>query len=205
MALLLDLTPLRASEAFRRLWWGLGISNLGSQLTIVAVGLQVYAISGSTLSVGILGICALVPLIALGLYGGALLDAYDRRTVGLLSAIALFAVTAALAAQAWLDIDSVTLLYLLVGMQSAAFAINNPARTAVIPRLLEPRLLPAANVFTTTAWNVALTAGPLVGALLVAAFGFAAAYTVDLILFTAAVWALWRLPRLPPEHTLDHP
>jgi MFS family permease len=205
MALLLDLTPLRASPAFRRLWWGLGISNLGSQLTIVAVGLQVYAISGSTLSVGILGICALVPLIALGLYGGALLDAYDRRTVGLLSAIALFAVTAALAAQAWLDIDSVTLLYLLVGMQSAAFAINNPARTAIIPRLLEPRLLPAANVLTTTAWNIALTAGPLVGALLVAAFGFAAAYTVDVIMFTAAVWALWRLPRLPPEHTLDHP
>jgi MFS family permease len=205
MALLLDLTPLRASPAFRRLWWGLGISNLGSQLTIVAVGLQVYAISGSTLSVGILGICALVPLVALGLYGGALLDAYDRRTVALLSAVALFAVTAALAAQAWLEIDSLALLYLLVGMQSAAFAINNPARTAIIPRLLEARLLPAANVLTTTAWNIALTAGPLLGALLVAAFGFAAAYTVDMILFTAALWALWLLPKLPPQNIPDHP
>ena len=78
MPLLLDLSPLRASAEFRRLWWGLGVANLGSQLTLVAVGLQVYAISGSTLSVGILGICALVPLIALGLYGGALLE---RTTV----------------------------------------------------------------------------------------------------------------------------
>src|ERR671910_1126927 len=204
MALLLDLTPLRSSEAFRRLWWGLGIANLGSQLTLVAVGLQVYAISASTLSVGILGICALVPLITLGLYGGALLDAYDRRTVGLLSAIALFAVTAALAAQAWLEIDSVILLYLLVALQSAAFAINNPARTAIIPRLLKPSLLPAANVLTTTAWSTALVLGPLVGAALVAASGFAAAYTVDMIMFAVGLWSLWRLPPLPPEG-LDHP
>ncbi len=205
MAVLLDVTPLRVSSSFRRLWWGLGVSNLGSQLTIVAVGLQVYAISGSTLSVGILGICALVPLIALGLYGGALLDAYDRRTVALLSALALFAVTAALAAQAWLHVDSVILLYVLVGFQSAAFAINNPARTAIIPRLLESRLLPAANVLTTTTWNIGLTVGPLVGSLLVAAFDFSAAYTVDMIMFTAAVWALWRLPPLPPEGMADHP
>jgi hypothetical protein len=205
MALLLDVTPLRVSPPFRRLWWGLGVSNLGSQLTVVAVGLQVYAITGSTLSVGILGVCALVPLIALGLYGGALLDAYDRRTVALLSAAALFAVTAGLAAQAWLHVDSVILLYALVAVQSAAFAINNPARTAIIPRLLEPPLLPAANVLTTTAWNIALTAGPLVGALLVAAFDFAVAYTVDMIMFTAALWALWRLPALPPQHALDHP
>jgi MFS family permease len=204
MALLLDLTPLRASEAFRRLWWGLGIANLGSQLTLVAVGLQVYAISASTLSVGILGICALVPLITLGLYGGALVDAYDRRRVALLSAMGLFVTTAALAVQAWLHVDSVILLYFLVALQSAAFAINNPARTAIIPRLLKPSLLPAANVLTTTAWSTALVLGPLVGAALVAASGFAAAYTVDMIMFTVGLWALWRLPPLPPEG-LDHP
>jgi hypothetical protein len=205
MPLLLDLTPLRASAEFRRLWWGLGVANLGSQLTLVAVGLQVYAISGSTLSVGILGICALVPLIALGLYGGALLDAYDRRKVALLSALGLFLVTAALAIQGWLHVDSVNLLYILVALQSAAFAINNPARTAIIPRLLKSSMLPAANVLTTTAWSSALVMGPLIGAALVATSGFAAAYTVDMIMFTAGLWALWRLPPLPPEDSPDHP
>src|SRR4029453_17373856 len=205
MALLLDLTPLRASTAFRRLWWGLGVANLGSQVTLVAVGPQVYAISGSPLSVGGLGICALVPLITLGLYGGALLDAYDRRMVALLSAVGLFLVTAALAIQGWLHMDSVMVLYILVGLQSAAFAINNPARTAIIPRLLKPSMLPAANVLTTTAWSGALVLGPLIGAALVAAVGFAAAYTVDMIMFTAGLWALWRLPPLPPEESIDHP
>jgi hypothetical protein len=198
MALLLDLTPLRTSPPFRRLLIGLGVSNLGAQLTVVAVGLQVYAITGSTLSVGVLGICALVPLVALGLYGGALVDAYDRRRVALLSSLGLWVVTIALAVQAWLHLDSVLLLYALVAVQSAGFAINNPARTSIIPRLVEARLLPAANVLTTIETNVALTVGPLLGALLVAVWDFGPAYTIDALLFTFALWALWRLPDLPP-------
>lgn len=198
MALLLDLTPLRTSPPFRRLLIGLGVSNLGSQLTVVAVGLQVYAITASTLSVGVLGICALVPLVALGLYGGALVDAYDRRRVALLSSLGLWVVTITLAVQAWLGVDSVLLLYVLVAVQSAGFAINNPARTSIIPRLVEPRLLPAANVLTTIETNVALTVGPLLGALLVAVGDFGPAYTIDALLFTFALWALWRLPDLPP-------
>jgi MFS family permease len=198
MALLLDLTPLRTSPPFRRLLIGLGVSNLGSQLTVVAVGLQVYAITGSTLSVGVLGICALVPLVALGLYGGALVDAHDRRRVALLSSLGLWVVTIALAVQAWLHVDSVLLLYALVAVQSAGFAINNPARTSIIPRLVEARLLPAANVLTTIETNVALTVGPLLGALLVAVWDFGPAYTIDALLFTFALWALWRLPDLPP-------
>jgi len=199
MALLLDLTPLRASPPFRRLLIGLGISNLGAQLTVVAVGLQVYAITASTLSVGVLGICALVPLVLLGLYGGALVDAYDRRRVALLSSFGLWVVTIALAVQAWLGLNSVLLLYALVAVQSAGFAINNPARSSIIPRLVEARLLPAANVLTTIETNVALTVGPLLGALLVAVADFGPVYTIDAVLFTAALWALWRLPDLPPE------
>ena len=196
--LLADTTPLRTSPPFRRLWWGLGISNLGSQLTVVAVGLQVYALTGSSLAVGVLGVCALVPLVVLGLYGGALVDAYDRRKVALAASTALWVVTALVALQAWLHLDSVGVLYALVAAQSAAFAINNPARSAIVPRLVEPRLLPAANALQTLAWNVALTVGPLGGAFLVALWGYQVAYTIDAVLFTAALWAVWRLPDIPP-------
>ncbi|MET0695508.1 MAG: MFS transporter, partial [Propionibacteriaceae bacterium] len=198
MALLLDLSPLRSSPPFRRLWWGLGISNLGTQLTVVAVGLQVYSITGSTLAVGVLGLCALIPLVALGLYGGALVDAYDRRKVALVSSASLWVISIALAVQGWLHVDSVLLLYGLVAVQSAGFAINNPARSAIIPRLIDRSLLPAANVLQTIAWNIALTCGPLLGAFLVAKWDYAEAYTIDALLFTAALWALWRLPSLPP-------
>lgn len=195
---LADVTPLRTSPAFRRLWLGLAVSNVGTQLTAVAVGLQVYALTSSTLAVGVLGLCALLPLVALGLYGGALVDAFDRRKVALAASSVLLVVTIGIAAQAWLDVRSVLLLYLLVGLQSAASAVNNPARTAIIPRLVTPEELPAALALQTLGWNVALTGGPLLGAALVAWHSFEAAYTVDVLLFGAALYALWRLPDLPP-------
>ncbi|MEK8226372.1 MFS transporter [Oerskovia sp. M15] len=103
-----------------------------------------------------------------------------------------------LALQAWLDVGSVGVLYGLVALQSAAFAINNPARSAIIPRLVEPRLLAAANALQTISWSIALTVGPLVGAFLVALWGYGIAYSIDVVLFAAALWAVWRLPAIPP-------
>jgi MFS family permease len=203
--LLADTAPLRVSPAFRRLWLGLGVSNLGSQLTVVAVGLEVYAITGSTFSVGILGLFALVPLVGLGLYGGALVDAFDRRKVALFASIALWIITALILAQALLHLDNVWILYVLVGIQSAAFAINNPARTAIIPRLVPLHLLAAANALQTLSMSIALTVGPLAGAFLVAARGYSSAYAIDFVLFTVALWSLWKLPPLPPLEQSGQP
>ena len=94
----LDLTPLRESRPYRRLLLGDAVSVIGTQVTIVAVGLQIYALTGSTLAVGLLGLFSLVPLVALGLYGGALVDHYDRRKVSLLSSCVLWVVVAGIAA-----------------------------------------------------------------------------------------------------------
>ena len=204
MSFLLDLTPLRTSPSYRRLWLGLGISNLGTQFTVTAVGLQVYAITGSTFSVGVLGVCALVPLVVLGLYGGALVDVYDRRKVALIASVGLWVVSgAARRSRPGCTSTPSPLLYALVALQSAGFAVNNPARSAIIPRLVEPDLLPAANVLQTVSWNIAFIVGPLLGAFLVAGGDFGLAYTVDVVLFSAALWALWRLPDLPPVEAVE--
>lgn len=71
----LDLTPLKASVPYRRMWLGMSLSTIGTQLTAVAVGLQVYDPTKSTFSVGLVGLFAVVPLIVLGLYGGSIIDA----------------------------------------------------------------------------------------------------------------------------------
>lgn len=55
-ALALDLTPLRTSREFRLLWAGQGISFFGSQMTYVAIPVQVFMLTGSTLSVGLIGV-----------------------------------------------------------------------------------------------------------------------------------------------------
>ena len=202
-SLLVDTTPLRVSPPFRRLWLGLSVGQLGAQLTVVAVGLQVYALTSSTFAVGILGLCALVPLVVFGLYGGALVDHADRRTVALVASTLAWLVTMALAAQAWAGNERVEVLYALVALQSAAAAVNSPARSAIIPRLLDPRLMPAANALQTLGGNTAMTVGPLLGAGLVAVLDYAAVYTLDALLFTFALAALVRLPPVPPEPSAD--
>ena len=69
--LAVDLTPLRTSLPFRRLWFGTGISAIGSQITTVAIPFQVYDLTHSTLAVGLLSIAALVPILIVPLYAGA--------------------------------------------------------------------------------------------------------------------------------------
>ncbi len=92
---LADITPLRESPAFRRLWLGSAVSALGSQLTLVAVSLEVYRLTQDSLYVGLLSIFALVPLVFGGLLGGSIADAHDRRTVALLASSVLWLTTAA--------------------------------------------------------------------------------------------------------------
>jgi ENTS family enterobactin (siderophore) exporter len=195
---LADITPLRESPAFRRLWLGSAASALGSQLTLVAVSLEVYRLTQDSLYVGLLSIFALVPLVFGGLLGGSIADAHDRRKVALAASAVLWLTTAGLALQAWLQLGNVWLLYVLVAVQSGAQAINQPARSAIIPVLVRKELLPAANALSMMSFGLAMTAGPLLAGVLVATVGFAWTYTIDVASFAFVVWALLKLPPMPP-------
>ncbi|MCC9069782.1 MFS transporter [Arthrobacter cryoconiti] len=193
-----DITPLRESVPFRRLWVGNGLSSIGTQLTVVAVSLEVYDLTGSTLSVGLLGLVALLPLVFSGLYGGAIADVHDRRKVALLSSAILWLVTICIALQAWLGLGNVGILYGLIAIQSAAAGINGSARSAIVPRLVRIELLPSANALSMIVMGLGTTIGPLMAGILVANIGYGWTYTVDVLTFTASLWALFKLPPLPP-------
>lgn len=197
--LLADTTPLRALPAYRRLWTAISISNVGQQLTSVAVGLQVWELTRSSWSVGLTGLFQLVPLIALAMYGGALSDAHDRRTIGLLAAIGQMLCSALFTVQALMGNQSVWPVYLLVSMQSAVFAIGAPARQSIIPRIVPEELRTAANALSMLSWNVGFTLGPLLAGAIIASTGdVTAAYGVDTVMFAVMVYAMYRLPKLPP-------
>jgi MFS family permease len=197
--LLADLTPLRVSAPYRRLWAALGISNIGQQMTSVAVGLQVWDITRSSFMVGLVGLFQLVPLIGFGLYGGTLSDAFDRRKVGTISAAGLWFCSMAFLLQSLSGWQNVGVLYVVVAVQSAFFAVGNPARQSIIPRIVPAELLPSANALGMMTWNIGFTLGPVLGGLLVAATGtVTSAYAVDVVAFGIVVWAMFRLPSLPP-------
>jgi len=197
--LLADITPLCVSRPFRRMWFGTSLSGIGTQLTNVAVALQVFELTQSNFAVGLVGLFALVPLVVLGLYGGALVDAYDRRTVVLSTQLGIFAVAVCFVVISSLGIATPAYLYALVAVQSGLFAINSPARMAIVPRLIPAHLLPAANALSSLSFGVAMTIGPLLAGVIVARAGYAWAYGVEAVLLVAAVACLAGLPALPPQ------
>ncbi|QGY90808.1 MFS transporter [Micrococcus luteus] len=197
--LLLDITPLRVSPAYRRLWLGNTLAYVGTQLTLVAVSLEVFALTGSSFAVGLLGLAALVPLVVAGLYGGAIADRHDRRRVALTSSAVMWLTTVGIAAQAWAGLESVPVLYALVALHSGASGINQPTRGAIIPALVGLPLVPAANALNMMTFSVALMVGPMLGGVLVAAVGYEWTYSIDVVTFLAALYAVWRLPSLPPQ------
>lgn len=168
-------------------------------MTAVAVGLQIWNLTNSSMAVGLVGLFQLVPLIVLGLWGGSLSDAYDRRLVGLLSAIGLWTCSTLFLVQSLAGWGSVPILYAIIAVQSGFFAIGNPARGAIIPRLVPASILPSANALGLMTWSIGFTLGPLLGGIVIAATGtVSSAYALDVLAFLTAVWAMWRLPSLPP-------
>ncbi|MFD0691864.1 MFS transporter [Actinomadura fibrosa] len=195
--LAIDTRPLR-HPAYRRLWLGQGVSFVGFQVTAVAVPVQVYDMTKSSFWVGALGLVNLVPLIVFGLWGGAVADHMDRRRLLLVSSCVTWGSTLLLLAQALLGVDSLALIMVVVAVQAIGFAVSSPTRSAIIPRLVERPLVPAANTLNFTASTVGSLAGPLFAGVILARWSYAAAYGLDAVLFTVGLYAAVRLPSIPP-------
>ncbi|WP_435176168.1 MFS transporter [Actinacidiphila sp. bgisy145] len=193
-----DTRPL-AVPAFRRVLIGQGASLVGTMVTEVAIPVQIYAVSHSSFYVGLAGLAGFVPIVVFGLYGGAVADAVDRRLLCLWSSLATWAVTLALLAQTLLGARSVGLVLALVAVQGAGFAVSSSTRGAIIPRIVPPDLVPAANTLSFTVGNVGQVAGPLVAGVLISLpHGFAYAYAADAVLFTMSLYATFLLPSIRP-------
>jgi hypothetical protein len=199
-----DTAPLR-NPPFRRLWSANIVTVIGAQLTVVAVPAQIYAITGSSAYVGLTGLFGLVPLVVFGLWGGALADVFDRRTILVSTTVGLIVTSAGFWLQAAAGVGNVWLLLGLFAVQQAFFAVNQPTRSAVLPKLLPATELPAANSLNMTVMMAGGIAGPMVGGALIPLVGFSWLYLVDTITLFATLWAVVRLPRLPVEGAAGTP
>ncbi|WP_312676709.1 MFS transporter [Microbacterium sp.] len=201
----IDLRPFTASPAFARMWAGSTLAGLGGQLTIVAVMLHMYELTGSTFAVSMIAVAGLVPMVIAGLYGGMLADAFDRRRVALIAASVTWVSTFLLAVLAWGGLETVAWLYALSVVNSAANSIVSAARQAIVPRLLRRELLPAASALNGITMGIMVMGGPALAGVLVALTGYAWTYSIDVALMLANFLGLWSLPAIRPEGTIVRP
>lgn len=194
--LLADTRPLKV-PAYRRLFTAQIVTVIGAQLTVVTVPAQIYSMTGSSAYVGLTGLFGLVPLVIFGLYGGSLADHFDRRRLLTVTTWGLILTSAIFFIQAALGNTNVWLLLAIFSMQQAFFGVNQPTRSAVLPRIVPANLLPAANTLNMTVFTGGAIAGPLIGGALIPLLGFSWLYLVDTFFLFATLWAVISLPPLP--------
>ncbi|MFI9469490.1 MFS transporter [Streptomyces sp. NPDC052492] len=193
----MDTRPLRR-PAYRRLWVSTVVTAVGSQLTAVAVPKQIYDITGSSAWVGTAGLAGLLPLIVFALWGGAIADSMDRRKLLLITNSGIAVTSVLFWVQAFAGLESVWALMLLLALQQAFWGLNAPARSASIARLVPADELPAANALGSTVMQTGQIAGPLLAGALIPVIGLAELYLIDALALCVTVWAVHRLPALPP-------
>lgn len=193
----MDTRPLRR-PAYRRLWSSTIVTAVGSQLTAVAVPKQIYDITGSSAWVGYASLAGLLPLVVFALWGGAVADTMDRRNLLLITNCGIAVTSVLFWLQAVTGLESVAVLMLLLAAQQAFFGLNAPARTASIARLVPADELAAAGALGSTVMQTGLVAGPLLAGALIPAIGLAELYLLDALALCVTVWAVHRLPPLPP-------
>ncbi len=196
--LLVDISPLRESVPYRNLFWGQFVSLLGTQLTVVALPLQVYLITHSSLAVGFIGLVQLVPTLACTLFGGTLADAMDRRRVLFITQLLLLLTTVALAIVTLLPHPSLWLLYLLAVLLAGIAGIDGPARASAIRNMVGRDLFPAAAALNALLRQTGAMVGPAIAGLIISSFNLSLAYWLDAATYGAALLAVVLLPAQPP-------
>ncbi len=193
-----DVRPLRRHRDFRLLFIGQAVSFFGSMISYVALPYQAYALSHSSLAVGLLGICELVPLLIFAFLGGALADAVDRRQMVRLTELLLASMTGVLVVNALQAHPRLWVLYLVAAMVAGLDALQRPSLDALLPRLVERAELTAAGALTSLRMILGMVAGPALAGILIASLGLPITYVIDLISFSASLCALSLMRAVPP-------
>jgi MFS family permease len=203
--LLPDLTPWRESRDFRLLWLAGAITNFGSFLTFVALPVQLKDLTGSAAAVGAIGAVELAPLIVFGLYGGALADAVDRKTLILASEAAQGLLVTGLLVNTLLPHPVVWPLYAAAALSSALTGLQRPALDAIVPRIVPREQLAAAAALNSLRWQVGAIAGPSLAGLVIAWAGLGWAYGADAVTFAVSLLLGLGLRRSPAAHDARPP
>jgi MFS family permease len=192
---------LRRNADYRNLWFSALISNLGDWFNLLAAAALISRLDGTGKAFSFLLLARFLPLFLFTPVSGVLADRFDRRYLMIISDV-LRAVTVL----GFLLVQSestIWLFYVLTIVQFALSALFTPARTSVLANVVAPKDLVAANGLDGLTWSTMLFVGALLGGLVAAALGAAAAFVLDALTFLLSAWFVWRISRVGGAQKVD--
>ncbi|WP_266159217.1 MFS transporter [Dyella silvatica] len=187
-------------RAYVAFWFARVSSSFGFQMLAVAVGWQIYSLTGSALDLGLIGLVQFFPSVLLALPAGHIADQFERRRIVLFGQIAEWTAITLLAILTLLHAINETGILALMLVISTAKAIESPSMQSMVPALVPPRLLPRAMAVNGSALQAAMIMGPALGGLLYIA-GPGVVYTVSAVLYLIAATMMGQLryEQAPPK------
>ena len=174
-------------------------------ITYVALPFQVKELTNSFLAVGLIGLVEIAPLIIFGLYGGVLADRVNRKIMIWVTEFASMFLTAILLINALLPEPKLWVLYVVAALFSAVDGLQRPSADAILPRLVGHDDLPAASALMSLRWQFGVITGPSLAGVLIATFGVASGYALDILTFFISLIFLAKVRSVIPTNTSKKP
>ena len=178
--------------AFRMIWIANLVSALGSMIQSIAAAWLMTDLTDSHLLVALVQASIVIPVLFIGVFAGVLADNYDRRKVMLGANLGMAAVSAVLAALAWLEVVAPWSLLLMTLLIGCGFALNGPAWQASVRLQVPHEDLPQAISLNSIAFNMARSVGPAIGGVLLSLSGPKLAFTVNALSYALMIAVLLR-------------
>ncbi len=192
---------------FRRFASSLLFTSLGAQLLQIAILWQVYELTGSALLLGLTGLARAVPHMILSLVGGVVADRFDRVRLIQVGQVGNAALVLWLAGLTLTGAIETWHLYVITVLNSALTAVTQPARTALIPRLVPPADLVNAIGLNATIQQTSQIVGPALAGVAISVFDLGPTYAINAAIYLVAMLAIVgiRTPAIPAPEGREGP
>lgn len=201
----LDITPLLVLRDYRLLFFGQIISAFGSMMSFVAIPVQMYQLTNSSLMVGLIGAAEFIPIVTLAFVGGALADAVDKRKLLRLTEIGQTLVTLGLLLNSILPVPQIWLLFVFAAFHAGLAALQRPSFESLLQKIVPPEMYTAVAALNSLRWNLSSIVGPALGGLLIGLYGASSTYLIDFFTFAASLGAVWMIRAVPAPQNADRP
>lgn len=175
---------------FRLLWIGMLLSRIGTEMQVVAINWQTYLLTGSALSLGLIGLARFLPIIFVSPISGIVADKYDRKKIMFGATLGLTTVSIFLSLASFTHNISPLLIYIVIGLQSIFMTFDTPARQSIIPLLVPKKHFMNAVNLNAIMWQASILIGPAIGGFIIAYFGVSTVYLINTFSYIAVVIAL---------------
>ena len=146
-------------------------ASIATQMVVMAVGWQVYHITGRVLDLGLIGLSQFLPFLCLVLVSGHVADQFDRRTIIILGHCAYAICTLLLLSFAWLSLRTTLPIFGVLAVLGVTRAFQMPAAQSFVPTIVPTEILHNALAVNSSANQVAVIVGPSIGGILYAVGG----------------------------------